>query len=254
MNIDGAPLELKVLTVNAHKGFTVFNRRFILHELREAIRETQADIVFLQEVLGAHEEHASRLARWPATSQYEFLADSIWSDFAYGRNAVYPYGHHGNALLSKYPIMHYDNFDISVNPFEKRGLLHCVLRPVGLGRDLHTICVHLGLRARQRDGQLASLCQRIAQEVPRDTPLIVAGDFNDWSLRGQRFLSRSSELKEVFNETRGRVARSFPARFPLLRLDRIYVRSVASYAPMALASSTWKNLSDHAPLAVRVAL
>ena len=96
---------LQVLTVNTHKGFTAFNRRFILPELREAVRSTQADIVFLQEVLGSHDRHAARHAGWPHTSQYEFLADSMWTDFAYGRNAVYPNGHHGNALLSKYPII-----------------------------------------------------------------------------------------------------------------------------------------------------
>jgi len=51
---------MKVLTVNTHKGFTAFNRRFILPELREAVRSTGADLVFLQEVLGEHEKHASR--------------------------------------------------------------------------------------------------------------------------------------------------------------------------------------------------
>ncbi|MCI2807390.1 endonuclease/exonuclease/phosphatase family protein [Eoetvoesiella caeni] len=254
MAIERADLALKVLTVNAHKGFTIFNRKFMLHELRDAIRATEADVVFLQEVLGAHERHASRQTRWPSTSQYEFLADSIWSDFAYGRNAVYSHGHHGNALLSKYPIVSYENVDVSVDKFEKRGLLHSVLRPLGLGQDVHTICVHLGLRARQRRAQLEALCRWIANEIPADSPLIVAGDFNDWNLHGQRFLSRSSELKEVFNESRGRVARSFPARFPVLRLDRIYVRNVAEYAPVVLKASRWGLLSDHAPLAARISL
>jgi len=106
--------QIKVLTVNTHKGFTVFNRRFILPELREAVRSTGADLVFLQEVLGEHEKHASRYEDWPETSQYEFLADSMWSDFAYGRNAVYTNGHHGNALLSKYPIKASRNLDISI--------------------------------------------------------------------------------------------------------------------------------------------
>ena len=105
---------LRVLTVNTHKGFTAFNRRFILPELREAVRSTSADLVFLQEVVGEHERHSSRYDDWPQTSQYEFLADSMWSDFAYGRNAVYPDGHHGNALLSKYPIREYRNLDVSI--------------------------------------------------------------------------------------------------------------------------------------------
>src|SRR5690606_4346344 len=95
---------VRVLTVNTHKGFTPLNRRFILPELRKAVRATGADVVFLQEVLGAHARHARRLLDWPEVPHYEFLADEMWPEFAYGRNAVYPDGHHGNALLSKFRI------------------------------------------------------------------------------------------------------------------------------------------------------
>ncbi|TQS55966.1 EEP domain-containing protein, partial [Salmonella enterica subsp. enterica serovar Typhimurium] len=99
----------KVLTINTHKGFTAFNKRFILPELRDAVRTVGADIVCLQEVMGAHEVHPLHIENWPDTTHYEFLADTMWSDFAYGRNAVYPEGHHGNAVLSRYPIEHYEN-------------------------------------------------------------------------------------------------------------------------------------------------
>ncbi len=83
---------LKVLTINIHKGFTAFNRRFILPELRDAVRTVSADIVCLQEVMGAHEVHPLHFENWPDTPHYEFLADTMWSDYAYGRNAVYPEG------------------------------------------------------------------------------------------------------------------------------------------------------------------
>jgi endonuclease/exonuclease/phosphatase family metal-dependent hydrolase len=105
---------LNVLTINTHKGFTAFNRRFILPELREAVRSVSADIVCLQEVMGAHEIHPLHIENWPDTTHYEFLADTMWSDYAYGRNAVYPEGHHGNAVLSRFPIEHYQNLDVSV--------------------------------------------------------------------------------------------------------------------------------------------
>lgn len=245
---------LRILTVNTHKGFTVFNRRFVLHELREAIRATHADIVFLQEVLGAHHRHASRLAQWPTVAQYEFLADTIWPEFAYGRNAVYPHGHHGNAVLSKFPIAFYDNIDVSVGKHERRGLLHCVLRPPMLNVDLHAICVHLGLRERHRRPQLQSLCALIEREVPPAAPLFVAGDFNDWRIRGQRLLERCSGLKEIHLEQHGHLARTFPAHFPVFHLDRIYVRNVMSFRPVRLARQPWARLSDHAPLAAEVSL
>ena len=116
-----------VLTLNAHMGFNLLNRRFVLPELREAIRGVSADMVFLQEVLGAHARHAERHLNWPQGPQYEYLADSLWTQFAYGQNAVYPHGHHGNALLSKFPILHHENRDVSVHGHEERGLLHCVV-------------------------------------------------------------------------------------------------------------------------------
>ncbi|HLT99502.1 MAG TPA: endonuclease/exonuclease/phosphatase family protein [Burkholderiaceae bacterium] len=254
MRSDKPQNTLRILTVNAHKGFTFFNRRFILHELRDAIRATHADIVFLQEVLGAHHRHARRLARWPTISQYEFLADSIWPEFAYGRNAVYPYGHHGNAVLSKFPIAAYDNIDVSVGKHERRGLLHCVLRPPTLGVDLHAICVHLGLREYQRRPQIESLCSLIEEKIPQEAPLFVAGDFNDWRKRAQSMLENCAGLKEIHYEDAGCLVRTFPANLPLFHLDRIYVRNVHSYKPIRLARHPWAKLSDHAPLAAEVSL
>lgn len=254
MHTDAPQDTLRILTVNTHKGFTVFNRRFILNELRDAIRSTHADIVFLQEVLGEHHRHARRLARWPTLSHYEFLADTIWPEFAYGRNAVYPHGHHGNALLSKFPIATYDNIDVSVGNHERRGLLHCVLRPPRLETDLHAICVHLGLREGHRSPQLDRLCAFIKEKIPPRAPLFVAGDFNDWLQRGQRRLGRCAGLKEIHYERHGRLPRTFPASFPLFRLDRIYVRNVENFQPVKLSRHPWAKLSDHAPLAAEVSL
>lgn len=122
-------VSLRVLTVNAHKGFGFLNRRFILHELREAVRAVAADVVFLQEVLGSHAHHARRYKDWPATPQYEFLADTIWTQHAYGRNAVYPHGDHGNALLSRFPIRSYANHDASVGGKRAASCTACSRSP-----------------------------------------------------------------------------------------------------------------------------
>jgi len=241
-------LKLTILTVNTHKGFAFFNRRFILHELREAVRTVSADLVFLQEVLGLHEAHSKRHANWPDESHYEFLADEIWPEFAYGQNAVYPEGHHGNALLSKLPIAKHENRDVTVSRDEKRGLLHCILHSPGHDAEIHTVCVHLGLREDQRRQQLELLCTLIEDEIPRSAPLVIAGDFNDWRQRGHGTLGRCAGLIEVFRQAYGRYARTFPARWPLLPLDRIYVRNVKSERPQVLSMRPWSHLSDHVPL------
>lgn len=244
---------MKILTLNLHKGFTFMNRRFVLHELREAVRSVGADLVFLQEVIGLHEDHASRYEHWPAAPQYEFLADTLWSSYAYGRNAVYPAGHHGNALLSKYPILSHRNVDVSAGELESRGLLHCVLQQPERGVEVHAICVHLGLREAWRQQQIDTLCALLRHEVPPDAPLVIAGDFNDWRGLGHRRLLRDCfGLEEVFDAAYGRLARSFPARWPLLSLDRIYVRNLRWSAPNVLSSRPWSHLSDHAGLVVQL--
>ena len=248
-----SPVTFKVLTLNTHKGFTSFNRRFVLHELREAVRSTAADIVFLQEVQGSHEKHLLRHKDYPAVPHYEFLADTMWKDFAYGRNAVYPHGHHGNAVLSKFPITRYRNHDITVQSPERRGLLHVVMRVPDRELDVHGICVHLSLLERHRQMQLDLLCRLLKREVPPEAPLIIAGDFNDWRRRAHRALIGCG-LKEAFVATRGREARTFPARFPLLPLDRIYYRNVASIRPAVHSVRPWSHLSDHAALSAEVVL
>jgi endonuclease/exonuclease/phosphatase family metal-dependent hydrolase len=251
---DRSRITLKVLTVNTHKGFTALNRRFILHELREAVREVGPDIVFLQEVTGEHDKHAARFAQWPETSHYEFMADTIWADFAYGRNAVYPHGHHGNALLSKFPIVRFDNLDVSVGEQEKRGLLHCVLAPPGRSKPIHAICVHLGLRESHRQQQFELLGGHLEQNIPADEAVLIAGDFNDWRLRGHARLAESPGVKEVFVDAHGHAARTFPARLPFLRLDRIYVRGALEMRPLSMPKKPWDRLSDHAPLMAEVTL
>ena len=243
---------LRVLTVNTHKGFTALNRRFILPELREAVRSTEADLVFLQEVQGSHDKHASRHHDWPETPHYEFLADSMWTDFAYGRNAVYPDGHHGNALLSKYPILQHRNLDISITGPERRGLLHCVLQVPGHD-EVHAICVHLSLLESHRQLQLDLLC-KLLDSLPAHAPVIIAGDFNDWQLRGNTRLAQCDYLHEAFERHHGLLAKTYPARVPMLRLDRVYLRNATSHAPQILGNKPWTHLSDHLPLAVEVHL
>lgn len=244
---------LKLLTLNTHKGFTSFNRRFVLHDLREAVRGVAADIVFLQEVIGSHRRHAARHANWPVQPQYQFLAESIWGSVAYGGNAVYQHGDHGNAILSKYPIVHYRNHDISSSRVERRGILHCVI-DLPQGQQLHVICTHLSLGESQRQRQFQQLCSVIASEVPPQAALFVAGDFNDWRGRAHPILRREAGLREAFIEAGGRAAASFPARWPMLQLDRIYFRNAGVLRCEVLRTAPWSRLSDHLPLYVEARL
>jgi len=245
-------MKLRIATYNIHKGFSQFNRRMMVHELRHHLRLLEADLVFLQEVQGEHEHHAQNVHNWPPIPQYEFLADEVWQDYAYGRNAIYDHGHHGNAILSRFPIITAENQDVSGHRFEQRGLLHC---EIALGEvKLHCLCVHFGLYERCRRRQLVQLTDRVQALVPPAAPLIVAGDFNDWRNIAGRQLVAQLDLKEVFRDQRGRPARTFPSTFPLLRLDRIYARGFNVRHAEVHHGLPWSRISDHAALSVELEL
>ena len=246
---------LRVVTYNIHKGLSFRNRRLVIHELRERLRTLGPDLVFLQEVHGANDQHAARFQNWPAAPQYEFLADTVWSQFAYGRNAVYDEGHHGNAILSRFPILRWDNEDVSSHGYERRGVLHCEIHPPGWPGALHCVCVHLGLWGRHRGQQIEKLRRRIERLVPPGAPLVVAGDFNDWRFRVTHQLAHPLGLHEVFELTGGgRPARSFPAALPLMSLDRIYVRGFKVEDASVHHGKVWARISDHAMLTTTLSL
>jgi endonuclease/exonuclease/phosphatase family metal-dependent hydrolase len=246
--------KLHIATYNIHKGFSHFNRRVMVHQLRDSLRALNADIIFLQEVVGEHKGHGARFENWPESPQYEFLADSIWTDFAYGKNAVYDEGHHGNAILSRYPIVRWDNVDVSAHRFESRGLLHCEIGVPQWRENLHCICVHLGLFKRGRSRQLQLLEKHIEELVPKDAPLVIAGDFNDWREMASRILAQRLALAEVFELTEGRSARTFPSTLPLFRLDRIYVRGFHIERAQVHQGHPWSKISDHAVLSAQMIL
>ena len=244
---------LQVVTYNMHKGFSQFQRELSVHDLKERLESLSADVVFLQEVVGSHVRHARRYGNWPVSPQYEFLADQLWSDYAYGKNSVYDAGHHGNAILSKYPIARWVNEDISMSRMERRGLLHCEIEIPGWDRPLHCINVHLGLFGHWRKRQLEVLRHRIERLVPRYDPVIIGGDFNDWRTWATSELGRSIGVEEAHLSVHGHHARTYPGWRPLLPLDRIYVRGLKVQRAQVLSGSPWRTLSDHLGLLAELA-
>ena len=242
-------MRFTIATYNIHKGFTQLNQRMVIHELRERLVGLDPDILFLQEVVGDHERHAARHRDWPVKPQHEFIAGSVWKEVAYGKNAVYRDGHHGNAVLSRFPIVAQENQDISAHRFESRGLLHCEIRLGRTGPSLHCINVHLGLFERGRQWQIRALCERIAATVPKGAPLVIAGDFNDWRNKASRALIAELGVDEVFQAFKGRPARTFPSLMPMFHLDRIYARGLSILDARVHYAFPGSRMSDHAALA-----
>ncbi|MCE7914798.1 MAG: EEP domain-containing protein [Nitrosomonas sp. PRO4] len=239
---------IKVLTYNIHKGFSATNLRFVLHEIKNLLRHLDADIVFLQEVRGECNISKKSFTDRSANRQFEFLADQVWHHHAYGKNAIYKSGHHGNAILSKYPFVEWENINVSMLRSASRSLLHGAIQIPGIDQKIHIICVHLGLFELERERQISMLAKRIGSHVPADEPLIIAGDFNDWRGRVEHYLHQDLGVKEVFKNRHGVHARTFPAWLPLLSMDRIYFRGLDVVDCIYLQGKPWRRLSDHIPL------
>jgi endonuclease/exonuclease/phosphatase family metal-dependent hydrolase len=226
----------------------------------------------------------TNVEHWPSEPQEIFLSKSPTLkhtfETAYGRNASYLHGHHGNALLSRFPIVGRENRDVSDHALEKRGVLHCVVQIDG--RDVHCFVVHLGLFARSRERQLEALIDWIERAVGPHEPMIIAGDFNDWRNQLSDRLCRRTGVIEVFDAFRPRseaaqravyyvrdrladlglspeaaipglprtvrTARTFPALVPWFRMDRIYQRGFRVRSASVLKGLEWSRLSDHSPL------
>lgn len=239
---------LKVLTYNIHKGFTTANLRFVLRRMREELHKTNADIIFLQEIQGQHTVREKSISDWPTGSQFEYLAETLWPHYAYGKNAIYNTGHHGNAILSKFPFVEWENLNVSDMRRASRSLLHGVIKVPDCDSKIHVICIHLDFRAYERRRQAGILEQRIRESIPFDEPLILAGDFNDWRGELQKYLPLDLSLKEVFQDLQGNHARTFPAFFPVLPVDRIFYRGLNPIECECFRDHPWHAMSDHLPL------
>ncbi len=262
-------MKLRIATWNIHKGVSALGSRPRVHGIKQALSSIGADLVFLQEVQGRHDLLALKHTSWPSQAQHEFLAgDSLHC--AYGMNAVYDHGHHGNALLSCFPIASAHNHDVSDHAFESRGILHCVLTMGSV--DIHCYVIHLGLFAGSRLRQTEALIEAVRSTAPADAPLLVAGDFNDWTNALSDTLRDRLGVTEVFDERmpssrfgtylrrlsgrgpRKAPARTFPAAMPVLQLDRIYVRGFGVLSAEVKFGATWGRLSDHAPIVAELVL
>jgi len=234
---------LRVATYNIHKGVQGMGpaRRLEIHNLGLAVEQLDADIVCLQEVRRMNRKEAGYFDRWPHVPQAEYLAPEGYAT-VYRTNAYTRHGEHGNALLSRWPVLGHQHEDISDHRFEQRGLLHVEVEVQG--RCVHAIVVHLGLVPGSRVRQVAQLQRFIEREVPGGAPLIVAGDFNDWGLQIKRMLAGFG----LFEYEGAREALTYPARLPLVQLDHVYVRGLTPLSLHVPRGRIWWRMSDHLPL------
>ncbi len=243
-------MKLRVVTYNIHKGVTGFSGKPRIQSVRTGLQAMDADIVFLQEVQDRNDRLIAAELFDPDHTQLNYLATDAYPHSVYGRNAVYDHGHHGNAILSRHPILMSENLDISDHRFEQRGLLHAVADIHGV--EAHLICVHFGLFARSRVRQASALVERVRAVVPAHAPLVIAGDFNDWNHKLDTKICNTLNAVESAHAKNGRI-HTFPSHMPWWQLDRIYARGFDFERTQALTGREWAQRSDHVPLMAELA-
>lgn len=233
---------IRVATYNIHKGVQGFGpvRRLEIHNLAQAVAALDADIVCLQEVRQHNQREEKHFEHWPTQGQADFLAPPGFAA-VYRTNAVTRHGEHGNALLSRWPVLAHQHEDMSDHRLEQRGLLHVELQVQG--RSVHVLVLHLGLIRASRVRQLAQLARFVVREIPPDAPLLVAGDFNDWNARLQATFTALG-----LHTWHGPAQPTFPSRLPLAQLDHVFARGLQPLGVTVPRGRYWARMSDHLPL------
>jgi endonuclease/exonuclease/phosphatase family metal-dependent hydrolase len=233
---------IRVATYNIHKGVQGVGpvRRLEIHNIGHAVEQLDADVICLQEVRKLHRQEEKFFKRWPELPQAEFLAPEGYAA-VYQTNARTKHGEHGNALLSRWPIVSNAHEDVSDHRFEQRGLLH--VHVVVHDVPIHVVVLHLGLIAGSRARQVDQVLRFIEREIPKREPVIVAGDLNDWGAK-----LRPAMHTAGFRDFIGERNLTYPARLPLTQLDYVYARGLKPVGVEIPRGRIWWRMSDHLPL------
>lgn len=230
----------RIATYNIHKCVGL-DRKFSPERITDVLREVDADIIALQEVL-CHSNSKKR------EHQAEFIAGELEMDFRLGENRQIKNGQYGNAVLSRYPLKTHENFDISVKKREPRGCLWTEIS-INESKTLEFFNVHLGTSFFERRRQVHQLfAEHVLDNRKVIGKRIVVGDFNEWTsgLTTQIFKSKFQTIDPKLHlGTR----RTFPGIIPLFHLDHIYFDSKFKLVNAFLHKSrTALIASDHLPI------
>ncbi len=235
---DAAAGDLLFASYNIHKAVGR-DRRFDPDRIVAVLKEIDADVVALQEADLRFGTRAGLLEL--ATLLRETGLAPVRVHETGPRH-----GWHGNVVLIRQGSATATT-QIVLPGLEPRGALIVDLDlPCGCVR---VVAVHLGLLRHSRSRQIERLMAAAHEGVAH--PIVMMGDFNEWRVGGRSSLRG---LAPSFGPVHVSVP-SFPARFPVLALDRI-----VSYPPEMVASVTVHDTplariaSDHLPIKARIEL
>jgi endonuclease/exonuclease/phosphatase family metal-dependent hydrolase len=237
-----AHVDVRIATYNIHRCRGM-DRRTIPSRVAEVLREIDADVIALQEVVGAGPLGAGQAEEIGAALGMGWVMAPV----RHLRRHLF-----GNVVLSRYPIVHHTQYDLSWRTCEARACQRADL-DLGQGRHLHVYNVHLGTAVLERRYQAPRLAAFVHDRRVTG-PKIILGDFNEW-MRGLATRTLSSLFESVDIRAHLKRRRTYPGLFPLLHLDHIYYEGYVDVRSVELPR-TRKALiaSDHLPLVANLRL
>jgi endonuclease/exonuclease/phosphatase family metal-dependent hydrolase len=226
------PWPLNIATYNIHRAVGT-DGRFSPERIIGVLKEINADVVALQEVPLGGENFPNVLLLLQQATGYYVTEGHTFS--VSGRR-------YGNAVMSRYPITETRAIDISFGSHEPRGALDADIDCHG--HPLRVIATHLGLRISERQEQIRKLLQVFDTD---QMPVILLGDVNEWFIWGKSLKWLVSRFEAV------PAPATFPSRWPLLALDRIWIHPRHRLVHVnAHSSPLAKVASDHLPLVAHI--
>lgn len=255
---------LTVMTYNLH-GCVGTDRRYDPHRNLSVIEQVRPDILGLQEVRRDRAEDVDIIQ--------ELKREYPGYTVLFLKTLVDDRGEYGNALMSRLPLMEHLDVDLdednhitaATGPSREDGT-ECdevqntkrraearraiFARADPAGRPLWIVVTHLGVERWARRVQARRLVAALHSHIDlRREAALLMGDINEWR-RPDTFIRH---LDRLFS--RHMTRRTFPSRFPLLSLDRLWMTDDFTrrrvWAPRIHPART---ASDHLPLCAALEL
>jgi endonuclease/exonuclease/phosphatase family metal-dependent hydrolase len=230
----GAPLRVTTYNIHRCRGL---DRRTRPDRVATVLQNIGADVIALQEVVGAGPT---------GTGQAEILGASLGLGWVMAPTRHYRRHLFGNVIMSRFPIVHHAQYDITWKTCEPRCVQRADISMPG-GLIVHVYNVHLGTALIERRYQAGRLSGMLTDRRLRG-PRVIMGDFNEWT-RGlvTEMMHRIGGSVDVGLHLQRR--RTYPGVLPLLHLDHIYYRGHIEVVGVEQPRSRMALVaSDHLPL------
>lgn len=242
-----AARHLRVLTYNVH-GCVGGDRKHDPARIAEVIEACEADIVGLQELDVGRE-------RSGGIDQAQFIASHLRMNAMFHPAVHRAEEKYGDAILTALPMKTIKAGELPGSG-EPRGAIWTEIEYEG--RTINVFNTHLGVRRRERMSQVDSLLGEgwLGNPACRGRDCILIGDFNSIpSSMVYRKIAKRMRLA-VPGAGGSIIGRpTFPARYPFLRLDHVFISGdLASVSSEVVVSRPSRVASDHLPLVATIAL